>query len=160
MGESETSQQAIAAEYRPPRAQSDGRRQSLPLFAEAASPNRGSHVSETDDQYAELATVHVERSGDHSRALLIGELDMSNAEEIYQRLLAVAEGSATVMVDLSRLAFIDSAGVAILDRLNRSLGEGTVKLRISAGKGSIAARTLALAGMDRILPMALDDSAG
>lgn len=77
---------------------------------------------------------------------------MSNADEIYQRLLVAARGCETLIVDLSGLAFIDSAGVAAIDRLNRTITGGTA-LRVVAERGSVPARTLALAGMDQVLPM-------
>ena len=126
---------------------------------QAAHNNRGSQVSQTDDQHAELARIEIERHDGHCNAFLVGELDMSNAEEIYQQLLSATEGNKTIMVDLSRLAFIDSAGVAVLDRLNRALADGPISLRINAHEGSVAARTLALAGMDQVLPMASNDTA-
>jgi len=87
-------------------------------------------------------------------AAVVGELDMSNADDIHQQLRAAASGATALVVDLSGLGFIDSAGIAILDRLHRELATGPTELRISATPDSVAARTLRLAGMDRVLPMA------
>ena len=87
-------------------------------------------------------------------AAVVGELDMSNADDIHQQLRAAASDAARLVVDLSGLGFIDSAGIAVLDRLHRELATGPTELRIAATPDSVAARTLRLAGMDRVLPMA------
>jgi anti-anti-sigma factor len=116
-------------------------------------------VAESGDEFMELATVRVEWTADTVRATLSGELDMSNAESIYQRLLSAAVNGCELLVDLAGLAFIDSAGIAVLDRLYRTLAAGSTRLVLAAGRGTVAARTLALAGMDRVLPMAPGDTA-
>jgi len=46
---------------------------------------------------------------------LLGELDMSTASELRERLIGLAgEGPAQVTVDLSQLAFVDSTGLSVL----------------------------------------------
>ena len=46
---------------------------------------------------------------------LLGELDMSTAAELRERLLGLAAGGPThVTVDLSALAFVDSTGLSVL----------------------------------------------
>lgn len=80
---------------------------------------------------------------------------MSNAESTCQKLLSAAmEGSTDLLLDLSKLLFLDSAGIAALFRLDRSLAEQGIRFQVLTGAGTVAARTLALAGMDQILPMA------
>ena len=114
--------------------------------------NRSTRMHAPGNQHDELATIRIERHADRSHAHLAGEIDMSNAGEVYQQLLAVAQSSETLVVDLSELSFIDSAGVAALDRLNRTV-TGATRLHIIAPDSSAPGRTLALAGMDKILPM-------
>ena len=106
------------------------------------------------DEPTELISVQVDQSADRAVAFLVGELDMSNAAEVLRRLTEVAAGSPRLEVDLSRLGFIDSAGITALHRLHRSLEqEPGERLRILAAPDSVAGRTLRLAGMDRVLPM-------
>ncbi|MBN1174095.1 MAG: STAS domain-containing protein [Micromonosporaceae bacterium] len=126
---------------------------SVPPSPRLATTHWSIHVLDHSEQTGELAAVRVEPEDDGVRAVLNGELDMSNADEIYQRLLTVARDNATLVVDLSDLMFIDSAGVAALDRLART-APNHCGLRIAARPGSIPARTLSLAGMDQVLPMA------
>ena len=107
----------------------------------------------------ELARVQVERHPDAVRVIVVGELDMSNAAAVYEQLAAAAVGDQDLVVDLSGLAFIDSAGIAVLDRLSRRLSQSSTRLRILAPEASVAGRTLALAGMDQVLPMATGETA-
>jgi anti-sigma B factor antagonist len=106
------------------------------------------------DNRDELARVGVDRSGEVTRIDLAGELDMSNAAAIFDQLSSASAGESAVQVDLGGLSFIDSAGIALLDRLNRALAGTGTTLRFVAPAGSTAARTLSLTGMDQVLPMA------
>jgi anti-sigma B factor antagonist len=105
------------------------------------------------DDHAPLAEVHVQHGPTGIVAALVGELDMSNADDIHQQLSGAAAHGGVLVVDLSGLGFIDSAGIAVLDRLHRDLASGPTELRVAATADSVAARTLSLAGMDRVLPM-------
>jgi anti-anti-sigma factor len=53
---------------------------------------------------------------------LSGELDLTNADELAQRLGALANGNTPVVVDLNRLVFIDSAAIHRLFRVARKRG--------------------------------------
>lgn len=119
-------------------------------------PREGAQVAEPNDQTG-LVTVQVDRLPDRTVATLVGELDMSNAQDVLRRLSEVATGAERLEVDLSRLQFIDSAGIAALDRLHRALAEGPAdRLTVTAGPTTVAGRTLRLAGMDQVLPMTPD----
>jgi anti-anti-sigma factor len=110
-------------------------------------------VSDASDQSG-LVTVQVDRLPDRTVAALVGELDMSNATDVLHRLTEAAVGADRLEVDLSRLQFIDSAGIAALDRLHRVLADGPPdRLTVTAGPQTVAGRTLRLAGMDQVLPM-------
>jgi anti-anti-sigma factor len=105
-----------------------------------------------------LLTVQVERRGGRNVAVLIGELDMSNADAVLTRLVEALEDGAGLDVDLAGLAFIDSAGIGMLHRLNRHLLAAAPQLRDSglrvlAASDTVAGRTLRLAGMDQVLPL-------
>jgi anti-sigma B factor antagonist len=116
-------------------------------------------VPESGGEYAELARVQVEHGPDLVRAMVVGELDMSNADLVFEQLTAAASADHDLIVDLTGLAFIDSAGIAALDRLSRTVAGSHTRLRIVAPAGSVAGRTLALAGMDQVLPMATSEAA-
>ncbi len=117
-------------------------------------------MSDPREEHDDLATVEIEQSEGQVVATVLGEVDISNADDIYRRLVGASSGAGTLTVNLSRLSFLDSAGIAGLDRLHQDLGGGPTRLQIQAGPGSVAARILALAGMDQVLPMTREASAG
>ena len=47
-------------------------------------------------------------------ASLAGELDLTNARELEERLDAAAPGETTLVIDLNRVVFIDSAALHVL----------------------------------------------
>ena len=54
-----------------------------------------------------------------------GEIDLATAAELKQRLEAViASGAATIIVDLSDVAFIDSTGIGVLLSVQRRITAG------------------------------------
>jgi len=57
-------------------------------------------------------------------ASLSGELDLTNAGELEERLRRAAPESGELLVDLNHVVFIDSAAIHVLFRLARDLGAG------------------------------------
>jgi len=55
-------------------------------------------------------------SGSHVVVALRGELDLASATAVADALVAVAACEPWIIVDLSRLEFIDASGVAALSR--------------------------------------------
>jgi anti-anti-sigma factor len=110
---------------------------------------------------APLVDVRVEQVMGRTRAVLLGELDMSNADHVQRRLIAAADGGGSFELDLSRLGFLDSAGIAALHRLHQALSaDGQPgRLRVTAGQDTVAGRTLRLAGMDQVLRIEAADGA-
>ena len=109
-------------------------------------------------QDEQLLRVQVDERDGRTVAVLSGELDMSNAEAVLARLVELLDDGDGLDVDLTGLAFIDSAGIGILHRLNRSLlgaapDRRDTGLRIHAAPDTVAGRTLRLAGMDQVLPL-------
>jgi ABC-type transporter Mla MlaB component len=118
-----------------------------------------------------LVALQVQRLPGRVHAGLVGELDMTNAAEVLRRLTELAADGELLDLDLSRLGFLDSAGIAALHRLHRALagqdgpgdqagpGERPGRLRVHAGPTTVAGRTLRLAGMDQVLLIEADDGA-
>jgi anti-sigma B factor antagonist len=99
---------------------------------------------------SDLATVEVARRDGVRVATLAGEIDLSNATSIGQRLIA-ASGGDPLVVDLSPLEYVDSAGIAMFYDIARRLGEDRVRLVVTPA--AIVRRTLTVAGVDTSLPM-------
>jgi anti-sigma B factor antagonist len=82
---------------------------------------------------------------------LFGELDLSNVGTLDAELARVeAGGFDTLVVDLSGLHFIDSAGISCLLRAGRRSDKDGKSLRVLRGSAEVD-RLLRLAGLDRVL---------
>jgi anti-anti-sigma factor len=86
---------------------------------------------------------------------LIGELDLSMIPKLETPLLRALRASDAVILDLSRVCFIDSSGIGLLIKAHRATDEGG-KLHTVIRRGSQVQRVLNLAGIDRALPIFLD----
>jgi anti-sigma B factor antagonist len=113
-------------------------------------------VPDLSDQPEPLVQLQIEQLPDRAVVTLVGELDMSNAEDVQRALTdtGIAAGDGGLEVDLTRLGFLDSAGIAALNRLHRAVPGG---LRLRAGPDTVAGRTLRLAGMDQVLEIVPED---
>lgn len=97
---------------------------------------------------AQLADVRFERRGPIAVAALSGEVDMSNAPSVRQRIAEqVTPDDDTVILDLSGLTFIDSAGLHIVFELSAVLGERRQRLIVCAPPGSQVERTIGIVGL-------------
>lgn len=85
---------------------------------------------------------------------LVGELDSRGCDEAWKALHAASlSPDGTVIVDLSRVTFMDSSGLSMLLRFAegvRADGEGTVVLR---GANGVVRRLLTLTSMDTIFDL-------
>jgi anti-anti-sigma factor len=88
---------------------------------------------------------------------LRGELDLTNADELSA---ALRDSLATsVVLDLSRLVFVDSAGVRTIDAEHARLRQGGRTLLVVAPPASRAAWTFRIAGFsDDFVLASLEDA--
>jgi anti-anti-sigma factor len=85
-------------------------------------------------------------------AAVQGEIDASNCGWIGDRLRGmVSNHSVALEVDLRRVSYIDSAGIALLFRLADELRTRRQALRVTAQDGSGVSRMLALTGLHQAL---------
>ena len=71
----------------------------------------------------DLCTIETRQTDSHTVVRLVGEIDASNAAAIDEELRAIARTARAVFViDLNALEYIDSAGIAALERLARETG--------------------------------------
>jgi anti-anti-sigma factor len=95
----------------------------------------------------DAARFEVVEPGDVIRARLRGELDMSNAHQVGTSIAAAVPNDASGLVlDLTELSFIDSAGIRTLLSLVGRFGWHGQKLTFVAAPGSPVRRVIELAG--------------
>jgi len=93
------------------------------------------------------ARFEVVEPGEVIRARLRGELDMSNARTVGTSIAAaVPNDAAGLILDLTELEFVDSAGIRTLLSLVGRFGWHGQKLTFVAAPGSPVRRVIELAG--------------
>lgn len=99
-----------------------------------------------------VLVVVVEQHGNHQLALVSGEVDMASVSALRMQLRdLIVDGSSHVLVDLSAVSFMDSAGLAALvaTRKHARVLQGSFGL-IAPSKQ--VGRLLSLTAMDKVFP--------
>jgi anti-sigma B factor antagonist len=113
-----------------------------------AAPPRQSGASD-------LLEITVEHGQDGvSLIALAGELDLSTIPKLERPLLRELDEHHGVVVDLTRLSFIDSSGIGLLIQAFRA-HEPELRLHTVIARGSQVERVFRLAGIDQALPLYL-----
>ncbi len=103
--------------------------------------------------------VRFERKGESAHVELAGELDMYSAGRLEQELEALArDGCDTVLLDLRRLSYVDSTGLATILAASRRAKEAGRRFAVVRGPDSIQWR-FRTTGIDRLLEMVDDPAA-
>ena len=123
-----------------------------------AAPPLPSGRRDRDNADFDLLSIDVEHPGDGVPILaLAGELDLATIPKLEERLLEEMRAHRGLILDLTRLSFIDSSGIGLLIKAHRAANGG--KLQTIVSRGSQVERIFNLAGIDRALPMSIDREA-
>jgi len=99
--------------------------------------------------HLELRSV---REGDVHTIALTGEMDLSNAGEVERELLhAESTDARSIVLDLSGLQFMDSAGIRLLIAADARSRADSCRLTLTRPPATVA-RVLCIAGVDGLLP--------
>ena len=109
-----------------------------------------------------LATVEVEQQGDISVARVRGEIDTSNVSEISEVLgtVAAGDGSQGMVVDLSRVGYLNSATVKLLFDLAEQLHKRHQQMRLVMAEWAPMRKLILLLKFDLVVPLdkTIDDA--
>ena len=95
-----------------------------------------------------MADVRFEREGGIAVATLTGEVDMSNAVSVRQRIAeSVTPDDDAVVIDLSELSFMDSAGLHAMVELSTVLDERRQQLLLCVPPGNPMERAIEIIGL-------------
>jgi anti-sigma B factor antagonist len=98
--------------------------------------------------------------GTASLVRLTGEIDLANAPEIGREIVVHTSGARAVLIDLTGVSFLDSAGVRLLDALIGDLDALGTPIRLVVGESGPARSTLGLCEFrDDLLAIDLDRAA-
>jgi len=84
------------------------------------------------------------RVGDADVVRLAGEIDLANAPAIGREIVTHMTAAGAVLIDLTRVSFLDSAGVRLLDALVGDLDDQGKNIRLVVGETGAARMTLQL----------------
>ncbi|MET3426621.1 anti-anti-sigma factor [Actinoplanes tereljensis] len=84
------------------------------------------------------------RFGDAQLVSLTGEIDLANAGEIGKTIVDRLNDGGKVLIDLTTVSFLDSAGVRLLDALVGDLLMHGTRTRLVVGERGAARMTLQL----------------
>jgi anti-anti-sigma factor len=83
---------------------------------------------------------------------LTGEIDMSNAVDVYESLIdRITTDALDVAIDLTGVRYFDSAGILMLFKLRSQLETTGQDLRLILAPGSVVAKTLELVDVPRTI---------
>jgi anti-anti-sigma factor len=114
-----------------------------------------------------LEQVDIELRGTVLVAHVSGEVDLSNAGSVTERLVEATPNSATaVVLDLSGTRYLDSSGVRMLFELAQRLRNRGQELKLVVADESHVRRVLLLTEVEQVVPLsssvdaAIGDQAG
>jgi anti-sigma B factor antagonist len=101
----------------------------------------------------QLARIVAEPHGDIVAAHIEGEIDMSNAPSLGNRLRdLMTNRSEALVVDLGATTYLDSSGIALLFALADELQRRQQQLHVVLPEGSQLTRAIRITGLDRAVP--------
>ena len=101
-----------------------------------------------------LEQLELERVGDAVVAHVAGEVDLSNAESITERLVdAVPNTARSLVLDMSETDYIDSSGVRMIFELAHRLRNRGQDLGLVVPDEANIKRVLLLTEVERVVPL-------
>jgi anti-anti-sigma factor len=104
-----------------------------------------------------MADIRFERDEKTVVAILTGEVDMSNAAWVRHQIAGfIMPADDAVIVDMSDLSFMDSAGLHAVVELGTMLEERRQQLRLCVPDGSHIKRAIEIVGLQRTVRVHAD----
>ena len=95
-------------------------------------------------------SIRTSREGTTATVTAEGEIDLSTVGELRSAVTAAADGVDTLLLDLTAVEFIDSAGLGGLLELRSTLRSRSVTLQISASDGPVK-QAMEITGLSELL---------
>jgi anti-sigma B factor antagonist len=107
-----------------------------------------------------MAEVRFEREDGTVVAVVTGEVDLSNATSVRQQIAeSVTPADEAVIVDMSELSFMDSAGLHGVIELSTVLAERRQRFLLCVPLGSPIARAIEIVGLPQAVSVHTDRAA-
>lgn len=103
---------------------------------------------------SDLVTIEATDIQDGRLVSVVGEIDLSNVAEVLGAVIsAVPHDAALVVVDLSDVTYLDSAGISMLFRLAERLGYSRQPLRLVVPPDAPIRAVLELTSLTSVIPV-------
>jgi anti-anti-sigma factor len=103
---------------------------------------------------SDLGRVEVEAQGSTCVVRILGEIDISNARELFDTIqISVPNGATDVAVDLSGATYLDSAAIQLLFALASRLVARRHGIRLIVPNESPIRAVLEIAGVQKVVPL-------
>jgi anti-anti-sigma factor len=124
-----------------------------PAFREARMGRTGGRAGRPPAPRSGMSDIVSTRTSDGVLiADIQGEIDMANVAEVQEALRAATVGSRAIVIDLTRVVYLDSAALAMIHHLWVELGDD-LRLRLVTADASFSRRVLAISGLDSVIPI-------
>ena len=100
-------------------------------------------------------SIHTSRDGGQARVAAEGEIDLSTVGELRDAVLRCAEGAERLLLDVERIDFIDTTGLAALLELRSTLQARGVLFEIAAADGPVR-QAVDVTGLGHLLAVSTD----
>jgi anti-anti-sigma factor len=100
-------------------------------------------------------TITTARAGAEAQLAAEGEIDLSTVGELREAVLAAAQGAERVLLDLTRLDFVDTTGLGCLLELRSTLNGRGVLFEIAADDGPVR-QAVDVTGLGHLLTVNAD----
>jgi anti-sigma B factor antagonist len=98
-----------------------------------------------------LASIETTADGSAVTVRVHGEIDVSNATSLAQDIRRASHGADSLDVDLTGVSFIDSAGLRMLQQLQRWRAGAPTPLTVTVHPHSTVRQLLEITALDRVL---------
>jgi anti-anti-sigma factor len=95
-------------------------------------------------------SIRTSREGTTATVAAEGEIDLSTVGELRTAVTRAADGVDNLLLDLTAVEFIDSAGLGGLLELRSTLRSQSVTLQINAGEGPVR-QAMEITGLSELL---------
>jgi anti-anti-sigma factor len=95
-------------------------------------------------------SIRTSVEGSTATVAAVGEIDLSTVGELRSAVTATTDGVDTLLLDLTGVEFIDSAGLGGLLELRSTLRARAVTLQINAGDGPVR-QAMEITGLSELL---------
>lgn len=105
----------------------------------------------------ELAQLRSHRTPEASVVEVLGEVDLSNARTVFDRVTTLVAPEATLVVlDLSATEYLDSSGIALVFRLAERLRVARQELRLVVPPGTAIRAVVDITAVGQVVPVHAD----